>query len=133
MNVLALMVPALQQGDSGSAIAASLPGIIAGIFVIVCFWIVFTKAGEPGWYSIIPIWNTIVLLKIAGRPWWWIILFLIPFVNIIFLAIAMVSLGKSFGRSTLFGILLLFFCSFIGLAILAFGGSRYIGPGGNPA
>jgi hypothetical protein len=33
----------------------------------------------------------------------------------------------------MFGILLLFFCSFIGLAILAFGGSRYLGPGGQPA
>jgi len=135
VNVLARLAPAFQQsgGEGGAALAGSLPGIILGIFVVVCIWRIFTKAGEPGWYSIIPLWNTIVMLKIAGRPWWWLILFLIPFVNLVFLILAMVSLAKSFGRSTMFGIIMLTFCSFIGLAMLAFGGSRYVGPGGQPA
>ena len=36
--------------------------------MIVALWKIFTKAGEPGWKSIIPIYNIIMLLKIVGRP-----------------------------------------------------------------
>ena len=49
------------------------------VFMIASVWKVFAKAGEPGWASIIPIYNTYVVLKIAGKPWWWLILMLILF------------------------------------------------------
>ena len=51
------------------------------VAVIAGWWMIFTKAGEAGWKSLIPIWNILVLLKIIGREWWWIILILIPLVN----------------------------------------------------
>ena len=41
---------------------------------IAGLWMMFEKAGEAGWKAIIPIWNTLVILKIVGRAWWWIIL-----------------------------------------------------------
>ena len=41
----------------------------------------FTKAGEAGWKSIIPIYSFVVLLKIVGRDWWRVILVLIPIVG----------------------------------------------------
>ena len=44
------------------------------ILMIVSLWKVFTKAGQPGWACIVPIYNVIVLLKIAGKPLWWILL-----------------------------------------------------------
>ena len=63
------------NGVSGSSISLSIVAFIAGL------WMVFTKAGEDGWKSIIPIWNVLILLKIVGREWWWIILMLIPIVG----------------------------------------------------
>ena len=69
---------------------------------------IFTKAGEAGWKSIIPIWNLIMLLKIVGREWWWIILLLIPIVGFIVWIIVALDLAKSFGRGTGFGIGLAF-------------------------
>ena len=70
---------------------------------------------------------------IAGRPWWWIILLLIPLVNIVFFILFVLSFGRSFGRSGAFSIFFLLLCSIVGLAILAFGNSRYVGPGGQPS
>ena len=63
------------------------------ILVIASIWKIFTKAGKPGWASIVPIYNTIVLLEIVGKPTWWIILLLIPFVNIIVLLIVINELS----------------------------------------
>ena len=69
-------------------------------FYLYTYWRIFEKAGKPGWAALIPIYNTLMLLEIVGKPWWWILLFLIPIVNIIF-AIWMVNmLSLSFGKST---------------------------------
>ncbi len=102
------------------------------VLMIAALWKVFTKAGEAGWKSIIPIWNTIILLKIVGRPWWWIVLLLIPFVNFIILIIVMLELGKSFGKSVVFSIFGLIIFSAIGVLILGFGDAKYVGPAAGP-
>jgi hypothetical protein len=97
------------------------------VFMIVSLWIVFKKAGQPGWAAIIPIFNFIVLLRVASRPWWWvfaILLLLIPFVNILLLLVVMifVSIGvaKNFGQGAGFtvGLVLL---PIVFYPILAFG------------
>src|SRR5205085_7180214 len=93
--------------------------LVMMIFFIACFWKIFEKAGQPGWASIIPIYNTIVLLKVAGKPWWWIFLLLIPGVNVIFAFIVFIDLAKNFGKGTGFGVGLIFL-SFIFFPILAF-------------
>ncbi|HBY58981.1 MAG TPA: signal peptidase I [Solibacterales bacterium] len=98
-----------------------------GIFMIACVWKVFSKAGEPGWAAIVPIYNTIVLLKITGKPLWWILLFLIPLVNLVMVFLVYTSLAKAFGKGTGFGVGLLLL-SFIFFPILAFGDARYVGP-----
>ena len=72
--------------------------------VVAGWWMIFSKAGEAGWKAIIPIWNILVLLRIVGRDWWWIILMLIPIVNIVIWVIVSLDLAKSFGRGTGFGI-----------------------------
>ena len=36
----------------------------------VALWFVFKKAGEPGWAAIIPVYNILIAVKIAGKPWW---------------------------------------------------------------
>ena len=76
--------------SSGSAAMAAggagflmLINLAVMIFMIVVMWKIFTKAGKPGWAAIVPIYNIIIMLEIAGKPLWWIILFFIPFVNIV--------------------------------------------------
>ena len=90
------------------------------------FWIIFQKAGKPGWATLIPIYNTIVLLEIIKKPIWWIFMFLIPIVNIVYMVIVIIELAKKFGKESGFAIGLIFFPT-IFLGILALGNSKYIG------
>ncbi len=103
--------------------------IIVGVSILVLasVWKVYTKAGQPGWAAIVPIYNLYVLLQIVGRPGWWLLLMFIPIINIIVALIVYLDLAKSFDRSSLFG-LGLFFLGFIFYPILGFGDARYRGP-----
>jgi len=109
------------------------PGMLSGIislaivaFIIVSFWKVFVKAGQPGWGSIVPIYNIYLLIVIARRPWWWLLLSLVPFVNIIIGIMISIDIAKKFGKGTGFG-LGLAFLGFIFYPILAFGDAEYSG------
>lgn len=95
--------------------------------VIIGGWKVFEKAGQPGWAILIPIYNLYVMLRIAGRPGWWLILYLIPLVNLIIMIIVAIDIAKAFGQSSAFGFFLLFLCCGIGYLILGFGDYRYQG------
>ncbi|MDQ6756034.1 MAG: DUF5684 domain-containing protein [Bacteroidota bacterium] len=100
------------------------------IIVIASYWKIFTKAGVAGWKAIIPIYNWYVLLKIVGKPGWWLILFFIPIVNIVFIIWTYNMLSKSFGKDEAFtvGLILL---GIVFFPILAFGSAKYLGPYGN--
>lgn len=102
------------------------------ILMVVGMWKVFSKAGQPGWAAIVPIYNLIVLLQIAGKPIWWIILCLIPFVGIVIVILVDISLAKNFGKGGGFaaGLILL---PFVFFPILGFGSAEYQGGGGAPA
>lgn len=100
------------------------------VLLIISMWRINEKAGKPGWACLIPIYSTIVLLEIVGKPWWWILLLLIPFVNIIF-AIWMTNLlSLSYGKNEGFtiGLILL---PFIFFPILGLGAAKYNGPAGS--
>ena len=102
--------------------------IIAYIFYGFCYGKIFEKAGKPLWAGFVPIYNYMVALEIIGRPLWWVILLLIPFVNIIVAFIVAIDLAKSFGKDTVYGILIIFF-SFIMLPMMAFSSDiQYVGP-----
>ena len=102
-------------------------GLIIALLLIVAMWKVFTKAGQPGWASIIPIYNLYIWCKIVGRPGWWILLMLIPFVNIIVGIILCIDMAKSFGKGAGFGIGLALL-GVIFIPILGFGSAQYQGP-----
>lgn len=124
-----MMYAILAQGDdSGGTVAmiTVLVQVILAIAIIAGLWKMFTKAGKPGWASIIPIYNAIVLLEIAGKPIWWIILMLIPCVNIIILILVNIDLAKAFGKGTGFGIGLTFLPGIFHM-ILGFGDAKYVG------
>lgn len=122
------MPPPVAQVGAGNLIAAGLPMLIVGLIlflvVIVSFWKVFVKAGQAGWKSLIPIYNLIVLIQIAGKPLWWLLLFLVPIVNIVFLVLLHIELAKRFGKGAVFG-LGLCFLGFVFFPILAFDNSTY--------
>lgn len=117
----------------GSSIVTFLVSLLySAIIVLLCAseWVIFQKAGKRGWYCLIPVYGTLVLLQIIGKPWWWILLFMIPFVNIVFAIWMLNLLSKSFGKNEGFTVGLLFL-SFIFLPILAFGKAKYMGPAGS--
>jgi hypothetical protein len=101
------------------------------IIVIIGEWKAFEKAGQPGWACIIPIYNWYILLKIGGKPTWWLLLFLIPIVNLVFIIWVINMISKSFGKDEGFtiGLVLL---GFIFWPILGFGPAKYQGPYGDP-
>lgn len=95
------------------------------IFILVTVWKVYIKAGRPGWSAIIPIYGSYILLKVAKRPGWWLILYLIPLVNVITHLVVSIDVAKAFGKSAAFGVFLLWFLPFIGYPILAFSDAQY--------
>lgn len=87
--------------------------VVIAIYVVVAIanWKLFEKAGKPGWASLVPVYNMIVLLDIVGYKWYYIFLFflgVIPLVGWILSALFMISfsfkLAKAYGQSNLFGV-----------------------------
>lgn len=101
--------------------------VIFIVFYIYCMWRIFVKAGKPGWAAIIPIYNVLVELEIVGRPWYWLLLMLIPVVNVVLGIILLFRMAKVFGKGIGFGFGLLFLAP-IFIPILAFDNSTYLGP-----
>jgi len=131
LNLFPLLV--LLQDDASAAGGAAAAGIGMGVGIvylaliivtIAAMWKVFEKAGEPGWAAIIPIYNLVVLLKIAGKPIWWIILALIPLVNLIVFILVGIGVAERFGKGAGFGIGLALL-PFIFYPMLAWGDARY--------
>jgi hypothetical protein len=91
------------------------------VLMIASLWKVYEKAGKPGWAAIVPIYNIVVLLEIVRKPVWWIVLLIIPIANLIVAIIIYMQLAKSFGKSSGFGLGLVF----IFFPILAFGDAQY--------
>lgn len=111
----------------GLILALSLYGIIAFLlFLITSSWIVFAKADQPGWACLLPIYNIIVLLQIAGKPWWWFFLYMVPVVSLVIAILHMIALAESFGKGAGYGVGLAFL-GFIFLPLLAFGDAEYSG------
>jgi hypothetical protein len=110
-------------GSTGSAVGF-LIYLVFVIFEIAALWLVFAKADRPGWGAIIPIYNVYLICKVAKRPGWWLVLFLIPLVNIVIAFIVFIDVAKAFGKSTGFGVLLTLF-GFVCIPILGFGAATY--------
>lgn len=107
--------------------------VIFLVLIIVAYWKIFVKAGEAGWKSIVPIWNIIILLKIIGRPWWWLLLMFIPFVNFVVAIVVAIDLGKAFGKDVVWSVFLLIIFSVVGYLILGLGDAKYVGPSAGAA
>ncbi len=120
-------------GILGILAALMIPLLIFAAVVIIAQWKIYSKAGQPGWAALIPVYSTIVLLEVQRRPVWWIVFYLIAPVPIAgslsllaMYIIMCLDLAKQFGKGGGFaaGLILLFP---IFLLILAFGGAQYQG------
>ncbi len=105
--------------------------VIILVFTIIANWKIFTKAGEAGWKSLIPIYSSVILYRIAGISPWLILLYLLVWVPVIGPLISlgltiylMINLANAFGKSTGFAVGLILLNT-IFIMILAFGNSEY--------
>ena len=128
--------------------------IAIAVFTIICMWKIFVKAGEPGWKCLIPVYGEYVFFKIAWEPMWFfitlgltvlsniitgigasnsnggatgfglVVMIIVSIVSIVIGIITMIKLAKRFGKSTGFGIGLIFLEP-IFMGILAFDNSDY--------
>ncbi len=76
-----------------------------GLVILVTFTVglykLFEKAGEAGWKAIVPIYSWLVWLKLIGKPIWWVVLLLIPVVNILVLVSMVIDLARAYGQHDL--------------------------------
>jgi hypothetical protein len=102
--------------------------ILLGLIVlwVAGAWRVYSKAGEPGWAAIVPIYNAVVEAKIAGKNGWWVFLewILGVFGWLLIRPIIGIGVAKHFGRSGAFGVGL-GLLPFVFYPILAWDGSEY--------
>ena len=103
----------------------SIISLIVSIVVIIATWKLMTKAGKPGWASLIPIYNTYQLFDIVypGNGIRFLFL-LIPFYNIYVSIKYYIDMAKAFGQHPAFAIGLIFLGP-IFTAILGFGPAEY--------
>ena len=99
--------------------------LVIAVVMLISMWKIYSKAGQPGWAVLVPIYNMIVLLNIVRKPVWWILLMLIPFVSFIIVILIYLELAKVYGKSTGFGLGIIFL-PFIFLPMLAFGDAQYV-------
>jgi hypothetical protein len=115
--------PQYGTNDAAQAAAGStflLVWLAIFVVLVIAWWRVFERAGHPGWMAIIPILNLYVLCKVAGKPGWFLLLYLIPIVNIIISFVVAFGVAERFRRGAGFGIGLALL-PFIFYPILAFG------------
>jgi signal peptidase I len=63
-------------------------------------WKLYQAAGRKSWEAAIPVYNSIVLMKIIGRPTWWTILLFIPIINLIMFPVVWVETLRTFGKKS---------------------------------
>lgn len=124
-----MLVAQSSSSNGGSGAGVAIGVIVALAFVVLmiaALWVIFANAGQRGWLAIIPIINYYVILRMVGRPGWWIILYFIPFVNIVVMIIVMLDLARVHGKGVGFGVGLILL-PIIFLPMLAWGSAEFRG------
>jgi hypothetical protein len=112
----------LMAGLGAIAIVFQIVNIALLILFLVCLYLIAKKLEVPApWLAFIPIINIWTIFSCAGKPWWWILLLLVPLVNIFVVIVVWMSITENLGRNKWLGLLMLLpIISSIFLAILAF-------------
>jgi hypothetical protein len=128
-GVVATAMPA-DMSNSAALIAPILLALAVYVWTAASLQAMFRKAGQPAWKAWVPFVNTVTLLQLGGFSGWWILLVLVPVVDIalvVILIVAYYRIGRSFdvgGGMTVLAALLFPVWS----SILGWGPARWLGP-----
>ncbi|MBM3204903.1 signal peptidase I [Candidatus Uhrbacteria bacterium] len=96
------------QVDSAGLGSVAFVYLALYVYFAAALMAIAKKTGtKNGWFAWIPILNVFLMLKVAGKPYWWFILLLIPFVNIIIAIILWMKIAERVGKPSWWGILML--------------------------
>jgi hypothetical protein len=98
--------------------------LAVGLIAVAGFWRVFEKAGQPGWGCLIPIYNVVLLVRIAGKPEIWVLWAFVPVVNLVVIILVALEIAKKFGQGSGFGVGMALM-PVIFYPILGFGNAQY--------
>ena len=119
------------MGDSGGGLGMIMMMIsLFSLFVTVIFiaagWRLFTKAGQPGWAAIVPIYNLYIMTQFLRMPVWTMLLLFVPIVNFLAIIVFTHRMVMAFGKDVMWtvGLIIPVTAPFVYLA-LAFGDSSY--------
>ncbi|MBQ5331051.1 MAG: hypothetical protein J6F31_07360 [Oscillospiraceae bacterium] len=121
MDTASELIQSLQNGTTTTT------SLVFSILSNIGMWMCFSKAGEPGWAAIIPIYNVYVMFKLVYGSGWRFLLLLIPIVNLVVAIACVARFPGRFGKGILFSIAYILFNPVMSL-ILGFTADRYIGP-----
>lgn len=138
---MATSLIAQQGGEEAAGVMLFSMCCFFGVFII--FWLIpvglaiagmwktFSKAGKPGWASLVPIYNVMVMSEMAGKDAVYGLTVLIPVAGIYFLFVIQLDMVRRFGKDAGYAIGLMLL-PFIFWPMLGFGAAQYRGGGGNP-
>ena len=75
--------------------------LLCQVLMFVKLWKLYKKAGYDPYLAAIPFYNSVVLLRIIGRPSWWVVLLYFPIVNLLMLPVVWVETARKFGKDSL--------------------------------
>lgn len=115
------VTPALPKQMPNAAAPAALVAIIAGfgmILVIIvlavylyyclCLFLIAKKMGVPApWTAWIPLVQIWTFVASAGKPGWWVLLFLVPLVNLFIGIYLWICITENLGKNKWLGLLIL--------------------------
>jgi len=86
----------LQNHGPGGMVLPVLLGLALYIYLAICLQVLAKKTGtKNGWMGWVPILNIYLFCKIGGKPGWWLVLLLIPFVNVFFGIIVFMAIAEA--------------------------------------
>jgi hypothetical protein len=102
------MIPSFASADGGFPIFSAFLLVLVYVFFAYCLSLIAkkTEQTERAWWAWIPIMQVLLILRSAKLEWWWIFLFLIPFVNIAVAIYVWVRIAKALGKHAIWGVLM---------------------------
>jgi hypothetical protein len=114
--ILFLAIPAAAQQDTRVPVAMLggflfiflIFGLVMYVYVALALQTIAQKTDtENAWLAWIPIANIVLMLNIAKKPIWWIILFFIPLVSFVMYILVWMGIAEERGKPNWWGILLI--------------------------
>jgi hypothetical protein len=123
ISLVALQDTAADAGGAGTNLVGTLlGGAIAWVFFSTCWMIIAKKTSEAdrAWWAWVPVLQILLILKLGGKPAWWLLLLFVPVVNFFVLLLACIGAARLRGKGLVTGILATVF-PIVGLPLMAAG------------